>query len=130
MNTKEKIPCSGVYFLFEGDEVVYVGQGANPMARINTHLIDKKFDSYYVVPCDEENLNQTEAEYITKYLPKYNKSMPQSPSSRGVGRLLPEQRDQNIIIKGSILSNCLYLDLSGFDFDLERAINAEQRNKY
>ena len=40
---------SGVYFLVDGDEVVYVGQAVNVYSRVGQHT-DKRFDRYAFVP--------------------------------------------------------------------------------
>jgi hypothetical protein len=61
-----------VYFLLDGDEVVYVGQTKNGMSRPLQHT-DKVFDSIYVIYCDVSELDYLEDKYMTKYRPKYNK---------------------------------------------------------
>ena len=73
---KRNMRC--IYFLFDGDEIVYVGQCKNGILRINEHSASKgkKFDSYCYIECDKRKLNQTEFEYIVKFAPKYNKSLP------------------------------------------------------
>ena len=65
----------GVYFLYKGDEIVYVGQSICVWRRINTHIQEgfKDFDSYSVLPCDEDKLQETEMFYIFALQPKYNK---------------------------------------------------------
>lgn len=117
----------GVYLLFDREEIVYVGQGIIPLVRIKAHLLNKKFDSYYIIPCAIEDLNYEEAKYIIKYQPKYNKTIPSSSFSRGIGRLVPPQEDKSITIKGTILSNCLYLDFTESGFDLERAVAVDKK---
>jgi predicted GIY-YIG superfamily endonuclease len=63
----------GVYILMQGDEVVYVGQSVNPSARLGKHTQDKVFDKAYLIPTN--NLLETEAIYINKFKPKYNKRL-------------------------------------------------------
>ena len=63
--------ASGVYFLVDGDEVVYVGQSVNIYNRIPQHH-DKKFDRYMYVPCKHELLNVLESLYIHCLRPKFN----------------------------------------------------------
>jgi hypothetical protein len=73
--TKE-ILC-GLYFLFDKDEIVYVGKTRSGWQRISKHFKDKKFDSYYFLEMPnttELQLLYDESRYITKYLPKYNKN--------------------------------------------------------
>lgn len=65
----------GVYFLWRGNEVVYVGQSRNWLGRINNHRLDrdKDFDSFSVVRVPPENLYRVEQLYITFLSPEYNK---------------------------------------------------------
>jgi hypothetical protein len=63
--------ASGVYFLVDGDEVVYVGQSTNIYNRIPQHH-SKKFDRYMYVPCKPELLNALESLYIHCFRPKLN----------------------------------------------------------
>ncbi|MDX9718159.1 MAG: GIY-YIG nuclease family protein [Thauera sp.] len=69
---------SGVYFLIDSNgEVVYVGQSVNVHARIEDHRRDpaKEWASAKFIPCKREHLSAMEKEYITKFQPKYNKTM-------------------------------------------------------
>ncbi|KAA1013048.1 GIY-YIG nuclease family protein [Paraburkholderia panacisoli] len=68
----------GVYVLMRAGEIVYVGQSINCNLRIGSHLNDagKMFDSYFVIECPEDNLNEVEARYIAKFGPKHNVIMP------------------------------------------------------
>lgn len=63
-----------IYFLLQGDEVVYVGQTTQNLIRPFSHK-DKKFDSVAVIyqSEDKEELNVIEEYYIKKYAPKYNR---------------------------------------------------------
>lgn len=70
-----KFPQTFVYFLLKGDEVVYVGQTRNGMARPLSHKANKDFDSIYIMPCDEKMLGIVEGQYIVKYNPMYNKTL-------------------------------------------------------
>jgi hypothetical protein len=67
---------SGVYFLCDGDEVVYVGQSSCISARLGTHIMEgvKKFDHdrVFFLPCPIESLNLIEQHYIETLKPKYN----------------------------------------------------------
>lgn len=62
---------SGVYFLLEGDEVVYVGQSTNVYTRIGQHR-DKRFDRYAFVPCAVDALDKLESLYIHFLRPRLN----------------------------------------------------------
>jgi hypothetical protein len=62
---------SGVYFLVQDQEVVYVGQSVNVYSRIAQH-VDKKFDKYAFVPCEAELLDRLESLYIHTLKPRFN----------------------------------------------------------
>ena len=64
---------SGVYFLIDNNEVVYVGQSVNIYARIAQHT-DKRFTHYAVIPCQPESLNKLESLYIHLLTPRLNGS--------------------------------------------------------
>lgn len=68
------IPRCFIYFLIDNEEVVYVGQTTNGLARIEVHRRDKQFDKVYTILCEPENLDHIENSYIMKYQPKYNKT--------------------------------------------------------
>lgn len=65
---------SGVYFLFEGEEVVYVGESNDVFLRVRTHFSDPrmKFDkwAYLKIPADERR--EVELEYIRMFQPHLN----------------------------------------------------------
>jgi len=62
---------TGVYFLVDGDRVVYVGQSVNVYARISQHH-DKVFDSFAFIPCERDMLNSLESLYIHVLRPPLN----------------------------------------------------------
>jgi hypothetical protein len=68
-------PFSGpaVYFLWRGDELVYIGQAVNLFARVATHLRDKEFDGFSYVPCALQELNELERRAILMWQPTLNK---------------------------------------------------------
>jgi hypothetical protein len=74
--TKRKRNCF-IYFLINDGNLVYVGKSnKNILARINSHIKDKDFDSAYYVAISSENLlDEYEKKYILKYKPKYNKHL-------------------------------------------------------
>ena len=63
--------ATGVYFLIDGDKVVYVGQSVNVYTRISEHH-DKLFDSFAFIPCEREMLNALESLYIHVLRPPLN----------------------------------------------------------
>ena len=70
--------CSGIYFLFDTNELVYIGKGWNCLLRIAEHTrkeSDKKFTSWNYIRIDDKNeYNRIEKELIKKHKPKYNKT--------------------------------------------------------
>ena len=63
--------CS-VYFLFKGTQIVYVGKSCLGYERLYSHHKDKDFDSYSYIICEQDEVDDLEAEYITKFNPLYN----------------------------------------------------------
>ena len=63
-----------VYFLLENDIVVYVGQTRRGIIRPLSHK-DKIFDTIKILYCDKSELDFLEDKYISKYIPKYNKTL-------------------------------------------------------
>lgn len=82
LNNKE-LEGSCIYFLYKGEEVVYIGQTFNFPQRLISHIQrmarerkngeEFEFDAYETFPCEEEKLNTTEAQNILKHSPKYNR---------------------------------------------------------
>ncbi|MDY0134825.1 MAG: hypothetical protein RBS14_03965 [Atribacterota bacterium] len=70
--------CSGVYFLYDGDELVYIGKGWNCFLRVAEHTrkdSDKKFTSWsYVRIENESEYVALEKQLIKRFSPKYNKT--------------------------------------------------------
>lgn len=64
---------SGVYFLFRGSELIYVGQSVNILARITQHA-EKAYDSVRFVRCPPHALNDVEGFFIRLLEPPMNKS--------------------------------------------------------
>lgn len=63
---------SGVYFLLQDDEVVYVGQSLNVYARLNSHLGQKEFNRFAWVQVEPKMLLSIEKLYIDILDPKLN----------------------------------------------------------
>lgn len=74
---KQHEALCGVYFLWDGDEIVYIGQSINVTQRLHGHFKSmggkRRFCHYTFVPVDQEMLGITEYAYISKYKPKLNK---------------------------------------------------------
>jgi hypothetical protein len=61
-----------VYFLCDGDTVVYVGQTTNLAVRLSSHNNDKTFDRVFFVRCSSEEMGPLETKWIKALRPKYN----------------------------------------------------------
>jgi hypothetical protein len=73
---------SGVYFLIQHAEVVYVGQSADVFGRISKHLRSgRQFDSFNVIPCPAERRSELEALYIAALLPSQNTDLGAAPAT-------------------------------------------------
>jgi hypothetical protein len=66
--------ATGVYFLIDGDRVVYVGQSVNVYARIASHH-DKVFERFAFIPCKRDVLDSLESLYIHIFRPPLNADM-------------------------------------------------------
>lgn len=65
---------SYIYFLFNENELVYIGQTrSNLYLRLERHSSDKLFTKYTFYEVSKEELNITEALLIKKFKPKHNK---------------------------------------------------------
>ena len=69
--------CSGVYFLFYEEELVYIGQGWNCFLRVAEHTrkdSDKEFTHWNYIAIESElERKEVERELRKKYKPKFNK---------------------------------------------------------
>lgn len=69
----------GVYALFDGEELVYIGQSNSLYSRVGQHIRqgEKEFDNFEIFPLPDEfpsdSLTSVEWELITWFVPKYNK---------------------------------------------------------
>lgn len=81
---------SGVYFLVQDDEVVYVGQSINPLSRISTHIKEKagKFDKSYFLAVPKHMLDAVEGGFINLLNPKLNEG--RAPKPHGKEKLANE----------------------------------------
>jgi len=65
-----------VYFLWDGNLLVYIGQTSNLLWRLGNHISDGKvFDSVSIFPVSKEDVTAVEAVNIMAYKPNYNKSV-------------------------------------------------------
>lgn len=63
----------GVYLLFIGEAVVYIGKSNNVLKRIADHATKgRPFDSYAHIECGPDEIDALEVELIKKFLPAGN----------------------------------------------------------
>jgi len=74
------IPIPGVYFLINKNKIVYIGRSHNILSRLFIHLKNpnKIFTHYHIIKNNfkTENSLWLESEYIMKFKPKYNSTLP------------------------------------------------------
>ncbi len=65
----------GVYYLWDGAVVIYVGQSTHIENRIASHRATRlDFAGYFVDEYPEQELNEREAKAIAEFKPKLNES--------------------------------------------------------
>ena len=77
-NNKRKAYVLGVYCLYFGDDIVYVGQSRNIYGRISQHMNGApfEFDHFIIKECEPFELRLLEAKLIQELQPKWNKILP------------------------------------------------------
>lgn len=64
---------SGIYFLIEENEVIYVGKSTDAYTRVADHRArGRKFSRFTVLPCPESQLHEVESAYIAVLQPEGN----------------------------------------------------------
>lgn len=64
-----------VYFLIDGNEIVYIGQSVVFGSRLQQHILDssKRFDRYFTIKCkDKSEMDELERYYISAFKPVFN----------------------------------------------------------
>lgn len=81
----------GVYFLCLGNEVVYVGQSTNVMARFQTHCQERRnqFERIFFIRVPFCNLNEVERRFIESLQPKLNKTFREDPPKLEIEGIQP-----------------------------------------
>jgi hypothetical protein len=103
-HTLQPFNYSGVYFLCQGEEVVYVGQSKNVGGRITSHIDTKSFDSVLIIPVPEENLRSVETYWIERLKPVLNRSLEERCPPRRVRRSNSRSYTENLRTKLTDLS--------------------------
>ena len=69
---RHTIPMPGIYFLWQDDELQYIGKSSNILKRIGEHATCKVFDTYSFIECDIADMATLEQAYIKQYQPPLN----------------------------------------------------------
>lgn len=72
--TPPKAIC-GVYFLFRGLTLTYIGKSVNAVPRLLNHVRERDFDSYSIIECSEGQLADLETAYILLFKPIENRGI-------------------------------------------------------
>lgn len=85
---KQPRKIAGLYFLYQGDEIVYIGQANNVFLRVGIHDMEngKEFDSWSYQEIEGDRSN-AEREAIRKHRPKYNQVTRHNPITGITSRL-------------------------------------------
>lgn len=85
---------STIYFLWDDDKVVYVGQSIQPLGRLCQHARGTKIWKYVtILQCAQADLNELENYYIALLKPMYNHE-PSKRTSQPENYLRPGKRYQ------------------------------------
>lgn len=88
-----------VYFLFDDDELVYVGQTACLGKRIYQHFKDKTFNNCFYLRTGDWEVIDVESTFIRLLIPKYNRSL--------TSKSVPLSEMDKIILNGYGLSDLI-----------------------
>lgn len=70
--------ATGIYLLYQRDEVVYVGQSVKVYTRLIDHCERIDYDYARFCPIEKGDLNSAELEFIIHFNPKHNKQLPKN----------------------------------------------------
>lgn len=72
-NFKNKHIIYAVYFIYKGNNIVYIGKTTNIHRRLMEHKTRFKFDEFNYIECiDNAEMRAMEFYYISNLRPKYN----------------------------------------------------------
>ena len=89
----DQVMRPAIYVLYQGADVVYIGQSSNVFSRLATHKKEAKkdFDSFRILYCRHNRMTYWERRLIKKYEPKYNISQNRR-KAKELGYKTPAQR--------------------------------------
>lgn len=118
-----------IYFLMQGNEVVYVGQTRVGISRPLTHT-DKKYDSFYIKKCPLKLLDKKEREMILKYKPIYNNGYNNDKTYIGRTKLCEELEKNGLKIRTVFLDRAIKeLGIKEIELGFHRSLAVADKNK-
>jgi excinuclease UvrABC nuclease subunit len=81
-------PQCGVYFLFNHEQLVYVGKSLDVLNRVQFHRAEKEITHYTLIECQEDIANCLEPHFIAKFDPPLNFSMPSNPLYKSSAQII------------------------------------------
>jgi hypothetical protein len=64
----------GIYFLWHGDDIVYIGRSQSILSRLMQHMHDGKiFDAYSYISCELHEIAAKERYFIDLFMPRLNR---------------------------------------------------------
>jgi hypothetical protein len=67
------VHMAGIYLLWKGPDLIYVGHSNDVLTRVVSHVKNKKdFDHWSFKPCLAEEMLSVERQWIEKYQPRLN----------------------------------------------------------
>jgi DNA-binding phage protein len=81
-----------LYFLYDNNELVYIGKSINhPAARVRAHIKDKEFTNAFFAEIERDAVLEKERALIRQYKPKYNQAFLEPVVHRIKKRILGNQ---------------------------------------
>lgn len=118
-----------IYFLIKDEKIVYVGQSTNGIYRIAAHSSDKVFNGYFYKEYPTEKLNDIEAEYIVRFEPYYNNSMPTNNIYKSIAYLKEIYNTDARTLKKFLKNNNIKPYFHGEYYSITEIDNALSQNK-
>ncbi len=101
------VRISGVYFLFRGEEIVYVGMSRSIYPRVKRHMGDKVFDYFTFIPI-LGNPSRVEDFFIRELRPIYN-SGAWCDTNEKVGGIIKKMLLQNGLTRAELVDGKVVL---------------------
>lgn len=118
LSIKQPAPpkVSGLYFLIKGATILYVGKSKNIYDRVKQQSQDnlKDFDSFSILECPPEIIDDLEAYYIYKLRPPFNVSLPENDKFKSLREIKKMFRVREYLLKRWMLHKGLDFRKDGF----------------